>query len=413
MPKTRSQTSQAALIVVGVVFLIQSAAPCTLAVISGRATANGRPLMWKNRDTSDPNNKLRTFKGPHHDFVAVVISEDADAAEVWGGQNAAGFAIMNSQADDLGDAAKKLDGAGNGAFMKLALGVCATVREFEDLLVREKGKWDLATNFGVIDAEGGACFFETRRDSFVKFDTKDPRVAPFGTIVRTNFAFTSPDTMLGGGFDRFERIGHIVEAARPQGRIDARFILREASRDLVNEKLQSNPLVRPLPDDPAAPLYVHTNDTINRNTSVSALVFEGAPSRERADLGTMWVLLGQPVTTAAVPLWAAAEKVPAALSGPKTAPVNDFARALAAYLFPDRRAGLTPYMNVTRLRTYGGEGVLPKLFRIEDAILENTRLALKEWENSMPGASKVFEFEDGLATGLLNSLREAFPDILP
>ena len=153
----RSCVSKAALVAAGVAFLIQSAAPCTLAVISGRASANGRPLMWKNRDTSDPNNKLVAFKGPKHDFVAVVISEDAAAAEVWGGQNAAGFAIMNSQADDLGDAAKKLDGAGNGAFMKLALGECATVREFEDLLVREKAKWDLATNFGVIDAEGGAC----------------------------------------------------------------------------------------------------------------------------------------------------------------------------------------------------------------------------------------------------------------
>ena len=324
--------------------IVQAAAPCTLAIISGKATANGRPLMWKNRDTSDPNNKLAFFKGPKYDFVAVVISEDpAPAAEVWGGQNTAGFAIMNSQADDLGDAAMKRDGAGNGAFMKLALGVCATVKDFEDLLVREKGKWDLATNLGVIDADGGACFFETRRDSFVKFDARDPRVAPFGTIVRTNFAFTSPDQMLGGGFDRFERIGHIVEAARPQGRIDARFILREASRDLVNEKLHSNPLAGPLPDDPAAPLYVHTNDTINRNTSVSALVFEGAPSRERADLGTMWVLLGQPVTGVAVPVWPASGRRPDRRDRAKTAPLNDAALSVAAYLYPDHRGRMYQY----------------------------------------------------------------------
>ncbi|MGZ5556375.1 MAG: peptidase C45, partial [Candidatus Aminicenantales bacterium] len=59
----RSRASKAALIAAGVAFLIQSAAPCTLAVMSGKATANGRPLMWKNRDTSDPNNKLMAFKG--------------------------------------------------------------------------------------------------------------------------------------------------------------------------------------------------------------------------------------------------------------------------------------------------------------------------------------------------------------
>jgi hypothetical protein len=401
------------MIAAGLALIIQAATPCTLAVISGKATASGRPLMWKNRDTSDPNNKLAFFKGPKYDFVAVVISEDASpAAEVWGGQNTAGFAIMNSQADDLGDAAKKLGGDGNGAFMKLALGVCATVKDFEDLLVREKGKWDLATNLGVIDAEGGACFFETRRDAYVKFDTKDPRVAPFGTIVRTNFAFTSPDPMLGGGFDRFERIGHIIEAARPQGPLDARFILRFASRDLVNEKLQSFPFARPLPDDPSAPLYVHTNDTINRNTSVSALVFEGAPSRERADLGTMWVLLGQPVTGVVVPVWPASGAVPAAAAGPKTAPLNDAALAIAAYLYPDHRGRMYQYLNVTRLRTYGGEGVLPKLLRIEDRVLAVVADKKAAWATSKPAAGEMAGFQDAIAAEVLGSLKKEFPDIL-
>jgi len=408
----RPRISKAALVAVGVTWLVQAVVPCTLAVISGRATANGRPLMWKNRDTSNPNNKLMAFKGPKHDFIAVVISEDADAAEVWGGQNAAGFAIMNSQADDLGDAAKKLDGAGNGAFMKLALGECATVRDFEALLVREKGKWDLATNFGVIDAEGGACFFETRRDSFVKFDTLDPRVAPFGTIVRTNFAFTSPDQMLGGGFDRFERIGHLIEAARPQGRMDVRFILREAARDLIHEKLHSNPLARPLPDDPAAPLYVHTNDTINRNTSVSALVFEGAPSRVQAYLSTMWVILGQPVAGVAVPVWPASGKAPAVTTGPKTAPLNDIARAIVTYLYPDQRGRMYQYLNVSRLRTYGGEGVLPKLLRIEDRAMERAAGKWAEWAANKPSAADMAAFQESVASEAYEALKKEFADIL-
>jgi len=413
MNKTRPLILKAGLAAAAVALLAQSAAPCTLAVLSGRATANGRPLMWKNRDTSDPNNKLAFFKGPRYDFAGVVIAEAATpAAEVWGGQNAAGFAIMNSQADDLGDAAKKLAGDGNGAFMKLALGECATVRDFEALLVREKGKWDLAANFGVIDAEGGACFFETRRDSFVKFDARDPRVAPFGTIVRTNFAFTSPDQMQGGGFDRFERIGHIIEAARPLGRIDARFILREASRDLVQEKLHSNPLARTLPDDPAAPLYVHTNDTINRNTSVSALVFEGAPSRDRADLATMWVLLGQPVTGVAVPVWPASGRVPAAVSGPTTAPLNDVALAIASYLYPDRRGRMSQYLNVTRFRTYGGEGILPKLFRIEDRALETTAARWTAWAAHKPSPDEMAEFEEALASEAFESMKREFADIV-
>ncbi len=408
----RSRILKAGRVVAGVALLVPFAVPCTLAVVSSRASANGRALMWKNRDTSNPNNKLVFLKGPKYDFVALVISEDAKAAEAWGGQNVEGFAIMNSQADDLGDAAKKLDGAGNGAFMKLALGECATVRDFEALLVREKGKWDLATNFGVIDAEGGACFFETRRESFEKFDTRDPRVAPFGTIVRTNFAFTSPDPLLGGAFDRFERITHLVDAARPVRGLDARFILQVAARDLVNEKLHSHPLSRPLPDDPASPLYVHTNDTINRNTSVSVLLFEGAPSRGRAYLATMWVLLGQPVAGAAVPVWPASGKVPAVTTGPKTAPLNDVARAVVAYLYPDARGRMTQYLNVTRLRTYGGEGVLAKVLRIESRAMQRTAEKRAEWEANKPSAAEMADFQESVAAEVYESLRKEFADII-
>ena len=31
---------------------------CTSAIVTGRLTANGRPLMWKNRDTNDLYNRV-------------------------------------------------------------------------------------------------------------------------------------------------------------------------------------------------------------------------------------------------------------------------------------------------------------------------------------------------------------------
>jgi len=408
MANNRSRFLKAALAAAGVAFAAGAARPCTLTLVSAKASANGRAMMWKNRDTTDPNNKLMFFKGPKHDFAAVVLSEDLEGVAVWGGQNTAGLAIMNSQADDLRDASKKFDGGGNGAFMKLALGECATVGDFEALLVREKGKWDLAANFGVIDAEGGACFFETGPSSFEKFDTRDPRVAPFGTIVRTNFAFTSRDPMLGGGFDRFERISCLVDTARAQGRLDLRFILRDAARDLANVKIHSYPLARPLPDDPAAPLYVHTSDTINRNSSVSAIVFEAAPSRDRADLATMWVLLGQPVTGITVPVWPASGRVPAATTGPKTAPLNDIALAVASYLYPDRRGRMWQYLDVSRLRTFGGEGVLAKLFRIEDRTLASAAAKWAEWAAKKPTAAEMAGFQESLAAEACEALRREF-----
>lgn len=388
-----------------------AASPCTLVLISGKAAKNGRALMWKNRDTTQVDNKLMHFAGPEFAFTALINAGDVKGDEVWGGLNTEGFAIMNSQASDLADAAGKHGGGGNGALMKLALGECATVRDFENLLIREKGRFDLAADFGIIDAEGNVCFFETSRSSFQKFDVRDPRVAPFGTTVRTNFAFTSRDPLSGGGFIRFERISDIVEAARGANRLDARFILQEAARDLVNEKLHSYPLVRPLPEDPAEPLFINTNDTINRNSTVSVVVFEAAPSRDKAHLATMWVILGQPVTGVAVPVWPYAGKVPDVTAGPGTAPISDISRALAAFLYPDRRGRMRQYLNVSRLRTYGGEGVLAKLLRIENGVLDATAATIARWEAVKPSPREVAEFQESTASAVCESLKREFPDI--
>lgn len=386
---------------------------CTLIVASGRATASGRPLMWKNRDTPQLLNKLMYFKGEKYNFIGLVDSDDEAGKEIWAGLNDRGLAIMNSQADDLAVREKKYEGAGNGAFMKLALGLCATVDDFEKLLQKEKGKWDLAANFGVIDAEGRACFFETSSEYYTRFDADDKKVAPFGYIVRTNFSYTSPDYLQGGGFIRFERMSHLAEAARAEGRLGVRFILQEAARDLNHEKLHSFPLSRPLPDDPSRPLYINTNDTINRNSTAAAVVFEGAPSPERSDLATMWVLLGQPITIAAIPVWPASGQVPAVASAPgkETCQLNAFSRKLVQYLYPDRRGRMPQYLNVNRLRTYGGEGVLSKIIRIENQVLEKAGAQLRAWENRKESAARVAAFQEALAEFVRQNLYQEFPDI--
>ncbi len=386
---------------------------CTLIVVSGRATTSGRPLMWKNRDTSQLLNKLMYFKGDRYNFIGLIDSDDETGNEVWAGLNDRGLAIMNSQADDLSARDKKYDGAGNGAFMKLALGQCATVEDFEKLLQKEKGKWDLAANFGVIDAEGRACFFETSSEYYTRFEADDKKVAPFGYIVRTNFSYTSPDYLQGSGFIRFERMSHLAEEARAAGRLGVQFILQEAARDLNHEKLHSFPFNRPLPEDPSRPLYINTNDTINRNSTASAVVFEGAPSPERPDLATMWVLLGQPVTIAAIPVWPASGQVPAVASAPgkETCPLNTFSRKLVQYLYPDRRGRMPQYLNVNRLRTYGREGVLTKILRIENQVLERVEAQLRAWEKRRESSGKIAAFQEVLADSVMQGLYQEFPDI--
>ncbi|MGB9893638.1 MAG: hypothetical protein ACPLRA_04435, partial [Candidatus Saccharicenans sp.] len=290
---------------------------------------------------------------------------------------------------------------------------CATVDDFERLLQREKGKWDLSANFGVIDALGQACFFETSSENYTRFDVSDKKVAPFGYLVRTNYAYTSPDYLEGGGFIRFERMSHLAETAFATRQLGVRFILQVAARDLVQEKLHSYPLSVNLPDDPARPLYINTSDTINRYLTASAVIFEGAPSADRPDLATMWVMLGQPVSIVAIPVWPSAGQVPkaAAAPGQETCPLNSFSRKLVAYLYPDIRGRMPQYLNVNRLRTYGGEGVIAKLLRIENQVLDKTQAQLKLWEKKKEGPEKVAQFQESLADFVFQSLLTEFPDI--
>jgi hypothetical protein len=140
-------------------------------------------------------------------------------------------------------------------------------------------------------------------------------------------------------------------------------------------------------------------------------VFHGAASREKARLAAMWVMLGQPVCSVAVPLWACAPDIPDPVSGPATAPLNDIAKAIAAHLYPDRRGHMTQYLNVTRLRNFDEEGILSKLLRIEDEVIARTESKVSDWEKSSPSPKDISNFETSLAAWVLDSLKTAFPGL--
>lgn len=72
---------------------------------------------------------------------------------------------------------------------------------------------------------------------------------------------------------------------------------------------------------------------------------------------------------------------------------------------------MSQYLDITRLRTYGGEGVLAKLFGIENQVLDRTRLQLKAWENKKEDPARVAEFQESIANLVRQSLLREFPDI--
>ena len=67
---------------------------CTSIIITGKATPDGRPLMWKHRDTGAPYNHISYFDEGGYRFLGLVNSDDPEGA-VWTGSNETGFSIMN------------------------------------------------------------------------------------------------------------------------------------------------------------------------------------------------------------------------------------------------------------------------------------------------------------------------------
>ena len=287
---------------------------CTVGVASGRATRDGRPLLWKNRDAKVHDNVVTAFNDGKWPYVGITNAGASNS--VWGGANAAGFCIMNSLSRDLPQGSKT--GPGNGPFMKLALRTCATVADFEALLQRtdETGRRTRA-NFGVIDAGGAAAFFETGHGSFRRFDADE---TDSGVLVRANFAVTG-----GGeaGRDRFERAGLLCQSLPEGERLTASWLLRNFVRDLTPPKAATTGDENEL----------DARETIHRQTTVASMVFEGCRPDEDARCTTMWALLGQPIFSVAVPCWPAAGRVAPAVAGSPKSPICDAAQAVQAAFY--------------------------------------------------------------------------------
>ena len=287
------------------VLLIASAVPafaCTTVIVSAKASATGHPLLWKQRDTGAEFNYMEYFPAAEGKFAftGVVNTKDSDRESVWCGSNTEGFSIMNSVAYGLSPLVTD-DRPYEGIVMKKALETCRTVDEFEELLKNLPQPNGLETNFGVIDAEGGAAYFETHDYGYTRFDVAD---APRGYLIRSNWSVTGREGE-GKGYDRSEVAA--AKMAAHTGGFTPQWIIDELGRD---------PLIA-------------------RKTTVSSVVMEGVVPGERKDATVMWSIVGYTPFCYTIPVWVAAgNRIPEPLrkSGAQGSLQKEYAsKALHAY----------------------------------------------------------------------------------
>ncbi|MCR4439629.1 MAG: hypothetical protein QHJ34_09670 [bacterium] len=359
-----------------------TAAACTTAVVSGKATPDGRPLLLKHRDSDALESRLVYFADGRYPYIGLVNAADSTGAEVWVGCNSAGFAIMNSASYNLNvnDTTRLKDQ--EGVLMKRALQSCATVADFEQLLRTLPKPLGVEANFGVIDARGGAAYFETGNYSFTKFDANDPVVAPFGYLIRTNYSYTG-ERKQDYGLIRFASAEQLFYTASLANGLTVEFMTRAVSRCL-RHGLTGVDLTQNLPKSDEQPAFVSFADFIPRYSSSSCVVVQGVRQGEPAALTTMWTMLGFPLCTVAIPLWVAAgPELPKVLvaDAKGKAPLCTAALALKGRCFPFTRDAGRNYLNLAALLNKQGTGILQRLLPLEEKLLAEARRRLQQWRD--------------------------------
>ena len=108
---------------------------CSSVIVSGRATADGRPLMLKVRDESGQNNNIQYFTGENYRFLGFVgdaSKPHAKVRSIVGGVNEAGLCTMSLTTHSwTKDESVK---GGHGSLQMAALGRCRNIAEFEAML---------------------------------------------------------------------------------------------------------------------------------------------------------------------------------------------------------------------------------------------------------------------------------------
>ena len=351
----------------------------TSAIITGKLTKDGRPLMWKHRDSGVGWNHIAYFKGERLCYTGLVNSENP-SDEIWTGMNEAGFAIMNTASYNLkDDEVEEMDK--EGRFMKRALEVCKDMKDFEYFLDTLSRPIGVEANFGVIDAFGGAAYYETNNHTYVKMDVNDEELAPRGYLIYTNFSFHGRKDE-GKGYIRYDTAEELFGQFEKED-FTAAHLFAGCSRSFRHSLLGIDLREEAFSPNRASGFCVE-QDFIPRYESIASVVIQGVKPGMDPELVTLWAVLGYPPVSIALPVWVKmGEEIPALLAASVQtgkAPLCEVAVQLRDFVFSVKRGNGLKYMNWSLLYNTQGSGIMQVLQPVEEAVFALFAPYQTEWE---------------------------------
>lgn len=378
-------------------FTLTESYACTSAIITGKLTKDGKPLLWKHRDTGELNNRIEYFKGQKYTFLALVNSPDSGGI-AWTGTNNVGFSIMNTASYNLRDANDGVDDKEmdrEGELMFKALGECRTIEDFEKFLKKYKKPFGVEGNFGVIDAEGGAAYFEVNNTRWEKIDVNDPKIAPQGYLVYTNHSYTGRINE-GMGYIRYTAADTRIKNLIAQGGdITPRWIFNNLSRCFYHPVLDMD-----LKEAELRSGWFIDQDFIPRRITSASVVIKGVKKGEDPLNTVMWTILGYPPASIAVPLFVkAGENQPFFMvkgENSNNALMCDISLKAKSKIFAIKRGNGNKYFNFGALYNKKGNGLMQRMQRAESKVFKISAEFIKEHKDKEMKKEELDSFYNSL-----------------
>ena len=350
---------------------VQPLLACTSVIVSGRVTKDGRPMIFKHRDSGNVHNMMLVVQGKKYRYLGLVNAGDTLPKDVWGGYNEAGFGIINTAAYNLNGNGGDTDG--DGILIRKALELCATLEDFERLMDTVKKPRDVNSNFAVLDAKGGCAYYETGNYKYVKFDVNDPAVAPDGYLMRTNFG-TTGNHKLDQGVERYQAITAFMAEACKEGHLEHDYLITHISRYLKHGVTQLD-MYDMMPETETDTCYVSFHDYIARYSTASVVLVQGVRPDESPLNTISWTIMGWPLTTIAMPLaLLPSGKLPTLVSNDGTghSRLCEMGLQLKSRIFTLKKGNNTAfYGNLAPLINKKGTGILQELLLIEEDVMRH------------------------------------------
>jgi len=257
------------------------------------------------------------------------------------------------------------------------------------------------SNYGVIDANGGAAYYETGNYKYVKVDVNDPKQAPYGIIVRTNHSM-SGDKELGSGFNRFNNASLILNQAALEKKLAPEYLINAISRSLYHPRIQAD-LADEMPAQRDVSEFRFFMDYIPRVSTSSSYIFVGAKDPKHVDEMMMWTIIGFPLTTVAVPTWLSAGELPkvVAMGNDLQSPLNTAGLKFKEECFPLKRDNGQNYINLSAVINSEGTGYTQIIRQMEKAIAVKANELIGELDTGTKKSKDIQEFYQWLDKYLL------------